>query len=290
MQFIEEHRENHNFDSGFEDKSAYITINSIGYFQIDDMSSAEPMKIYRKAGRRDYLLCYVDEGMIRADICGRSYEISEGVFLYPPNNTHYYHSANQSGPLKIYWIHFSGYGISEIMYKSELGDKNVLSTGKSTEIASIFKKIIEEMSLRQHAYEGFAASLAEYLISLVSRLACRNIHEEPTIDKRIFPVLKYIHANFHKDMDLSMLAGMTNLSVSRFSSLFNDCMGVYPKVYITKYRIGKACEMIRNTDFSMCQISNFTGYNDPLYFSRIFKKYTDLSPTSYAGKVRSDIF
>lgn len=290
MQFLEEHRENINYDSGFEDKSAYLIVNTVGFFAADDMSKAEALSIFRKTGRRDYLLCYVEEGVIKATIQGKQHEISEGVFLYPPNNTQYYRSINKSGALKIYWLHFTGYGISEILERCEMKDANVFRTGKSSDIASVFKRIFEETNLKQHAYESFASSFAEFLISLVSRHSYMNEMEESLIDKRILPILKYIHSNYHKEIDLSMLAEMTNLSISRFSSLFNSCMKEYPKSYLTKYRISRACEMIKNTDFSICQISYFSGYNDPLYFSRVFKKYTGMSPTGYSGKVKSDIF
>lgn len=290
MQYFEEYRANNVFDIGFDDKSAHIIVNSVGFFTTEDMGRVEPLTIYRKSGRRDYLLCFVVEGIIKVDVGDESYEISEGVFIYRPNRKQFYRSINTSGPLTLYWIHFTGDSANEIMNYCGLEGRPVYKTGTSLELVSAFKKLIDEMRAKQHAYEGFTASLVEYVLSLVARLSEGNMRGKAHIDKRISTALNYIHSNYQKDLDVPELAEMANLSVSWFSSLFNEYMGMFPKAYITRYRIGKSCEMIKNTDFPIGQIAFFAGFEDPLYFSRIFKKYMHMSPSKYAEQVKSNIF
>ena len=58
-------------------------------------------------------------------------------------------------------------------------------------------------------------------------------------------------------------------------------MGMTPMQYITFLRITRAKELLRSTDYSIQEISSMVGYENPLYFSRIFKKQTGYSPSEY---------
>ena len=54
--------------------------------------------------------------------------------------------------------------------------------------------------------------------------------------------------------------------------------------YIISLRITSAMNMLDNTDYSMARIAEAVGYDNPLYFSRIFKKHTGMSPSDYKKK------
>ena len=58
-------------------------------------------------------------------------------------------------------------------------------------------------------------------------------------------------------------------------------MGVPPCKYLTSIRINKAKELLESTDCPVSEIGSIIGYENPLYFSRIFKKQTGLSPAAY---------
>ncbi len=71
------------------------------------------------------------------------------------------------------------------------------------------------------------------------------------------------------------------MSVSWFIRSFRHYMGMTPMQYITSIRINKARELLKNTDYSIQEISALSGYENPLYFSRIFHKQTGYSPSRY---------
>ena len=51
--------------------------------------------------------------------------------------------------------------------------------------------------------------------------------------------------------------------------------------YLTEFRIDKSKEMLRETNMPMKEISNSIGYMDPNYFTRVFKKIVNCSPSEY---------
>nr|MCR4859250.1 helix-turn-helix domain-containing protein [Bacteroidales bacterium] len=80
------------------------------------------------------------------------------------------------------------------------------------------------------------------------------------------------------------------LSVSR-SVLFEKCrtlLGTTPAILLRHRRLEKAKELIREGGRTMAEISYATGFNDPHYFSRIFKQETGMTPTEYRSSLRKE--
>ena len=74
---------------------------------------------------------------------------------------------------------------------------------------------------------------------------------------------------------------MEFLSVSRYSTIFRETMGLSPQNYIILAKISHACELIRTTSRPIRDISQSVGYSDPHYFSRLFSKHMNISPSEY---------
>jgi AraC-like DNA-binding protein len=51
--------------------------------------------------------------------------------------------------------------------------------------------------------------------------------------------------------------------------------------YFIRLRMHKACQLLDTTSLNVKEIANSVGYEDPLYFSRVFKAVVELTPTQY---------
>jgi two-component system response regulator YesN len=89
------------------------------------------------------------------------------------------------------------------------------------------------------------------------------------------------------DLSLNMVASGVNLSPSHFSVVFGQETGKSFKDYLTGVRIQKARELLLGTALKSTDIAYRVGYNDPHYFSSVFKKNTGLSPTEFRLQVRA---
>ena len=113
--------------------------------------------------------------------------------------------------------------------------------------------------------------------------ACRNVRErkeENAVDL-VEQAKVYIKERYMKDISLDEVSREIKISPYYFSKLFKKKTGQNFIEYLTEIRIGKAKELLRNTDMSMKEVSMQVGYGDPNYFSRIFKKNVGISPTEY---------
>lgn len=123
-------------------------------------------------------------------------------------------------------------------------------------------------------YEVAIVKIKQYFLLLEEKKRIKNV---PLIEK----AKEYTRDNFDKDISLEMVAGFIQLSPYYVSKLFKEEYGITYKDYLTKLRIEKAKELINRSELSIKEICYKIGYNDPNYFSRVFKKATGLSPSEY---------
>lgn len=92
----------------------------------------------------------------------------------------------------------------------------------------------------------------------------------------------YIDSHYaHSELSLNEVAAQVNLSPSHFSTVFSHETGETFKEYLTRIRIDRAKELLRTTDLKSFAVAYQSGYNDPHYFSYIFRKNTGLSPQQF---------
>ncbi|MFX3636113.1 MAG: response regulator [Candidatus Pristimantibacillus sp.] len=128
--------------------------------------------------------------------------------------------------------------------------------------------------------------IGDWLKSACQR-AVRNVSEARNDQCRtqMSEALHHIHEHYD-DVDLSVKAvcKRVHMSVSYFSAAFKSETGKTFVEYLTAVRLEKAKELLKFSGMRTYEIAAKTGYNDPQYFSVLFKKHTGESPTEYRQK------
>ena len=93
--------------------------------------------------------------------------------------------------------------------------------------------------------------------------------------------IRYISQNFSRNLTLDEVADHVHLNPAYFSTLFKQSIGSSFKEYLNMVRIEESKRLLSNTDYSIIDISLATGFEDQSYFSKVFKKYTGLTPKQY---------
>ena len=99
----------------------------------------------------------------------------------------------------------------------------------------------------------------------------------------------YIEENVSSDISLNEISEELNISSYYFSKLFKEETGEGFVEYLTKRRVEKAKEMLKDPSKSIKEVGSDCGYSDPNYFSRIFKKSTGMTPTEYKERAGSGL-
>lgn len=152
---------------------------------------------------------------------------------------------------------------------------------------------------QRYARPGHGETLPERaaLVTLLRRL--RSYDELATwVDLQLQPLLEgqrgtttprllvrslvaRVHAGYAEDISLQSFAAEHGVSLAYFSRLFKDEVGMTFSEYLTHIRIEKAKELLARGDLRPGEISALVGYEDPKYFSQIFRRAAGMSPLDY---------
>ena len=128
--------------------------------------------------------------------------------------------------------------------------------------------------------------IKELILLLVQSKNVHSIQEliNDLYSKKTVQLKKVIKTHLFSNLKLEDLAKLCHLSLSSFKREFKKEFNDSPNNYFNKKKLEKAKELLNITDISIGEIAYETGFNDPLYFTRFFKKRMGLSPTDYRKK------
>ena len=98
---------------------------------------------------------------------------------------------------------------------------------------------------------------------------------------QIQPAIEFIESNYSNQISLADIAHAAHLSISRLAHLFKEQLGMTMVDYISQTRIEKARQLLLYTSKTAAEVCFEVGYNNKSYFTRIFRKYTSLTPQQF---------
>lgn len=230
-----------------------------------------------------YLLHFVVSGKGYFTSSGQSYNISAGdAFLISPSEISEY-KADSHDPWKYCWVAFNGADAKRLISLCSLTKQNpVMSySAENSEIiheniCNIYSKVgtsaQNEILMVGHLY---------LLLSCLVGMAKTNDNDISASRRYLKLGLRYIHNNYNRKISVDDIADYVNISPSHLYRIFIKEQGISPNRYLTEYRINQACSLIHEGCYSMGEVASSVGFDDPLYFSRVFKKVKKTSPTQY---------
>ena len=226
-----------------------------------------------------YLLHYVvgGEGSIEIDEITHTFN-RYSVFILPPNKEITYAPGNKK-PWKYYWINFNGIETKKILNTLGITPENYYFKFKDKTLTPYFEKAL---NLPENDIERIYTVTAS-LLNIFARLK-PNLTGEIRKDtlKSFETVFAYIQDNLYsRELSAGSVANHFFISEGYFSLMFKKNLNTSFTKYVNYERIKKATSLLLTTDFSVKAIANTVGYNDPLYFSKVFKKYRLSSPQNY---------
>lgn len=257
----------------------YIQVNGAGNYELEEEDYCITR---RKNGRRDFLLIYTHTGRSMVHFGRERREAAAGTaYFYRPGEEQFYGQIRNICT-KCYWICFSGYGAETLLRELGLETGSVMEIGTDRSLVSIFETIISELMQKAEHYQIRTSILMQQTLCKIAELReNRSGRTKPEMQECVAKAIDYMNMHYPERIMVKELAEKSGLSVSRFIQIFRGSAGVSPKEYLMNVRMDKACEFLRYTNLTVKEIAVMTGFEDQLYFSRVFRKYRKLSPTEY---------
>ena len=149
------------------------------------------------------------------------------------------------------------------------------------DIKQVMPEILTQEFL-DNAVRNQEVFISEVKKVLVKVLSYRDSTSQGRYNDVILRAKKYIEKNYgNPDVCLSSVAGEVALSPNHFSTVFSQDCGITFIEYLTQVRIEQAKKLLKNSEKKSADIAYEVGFNDPHYFSFIFKKETGFSPREW---------
>lgn len=127
-----------------------------------------------------------------------------------------------------------------------------------------------------------ALTKAQQLIERNKKELKKELESVQHHDKNwIVEIKEEIKNRYTEDLSMEEMANFVGFSTSYFSRMFKHEFGCNFVDYITQLRLEKACELLANPTVTIREICFEVGYSEPNYFTRVFKKAYNLTPTQY---------
>jgi AraC-like DNA-binding protein len=239
-----------------------------------------------------FQMIYFLSGSGCLSLANREYRIRPGdLFLIKP---HKEHGLAPASPLKTLDLKFR-------VYDADLRHNLLKATERITEkgatLATLFEHIRWEGEATGYLYrESCNLSLLQILIHYLRQdrhepdMSVGELpEEEMPNDDVVRRALEFIRSHYAEDLNLPRIAGTLQRSDRHIRQHFEECLGVPPMRYLLQYRITRAKELIRYSDYALKEIAELVGFKTIHHFTRVFRETIGESPGAWRRKYQAGI-
>ena len=241
--------------------------------------------IDRPNGMKGYIVNLTVKGKWKIFSGENQFTVEPGdLLLFPPEAVHYYGRADDSDEWYHRWVYFRprAYWADWLKWPHEtekVGRITLPDPHLADEFDSLFLEIDEAHKEIRPMSEQLAMNLLERL--LIRCYEITSLADNAPMDHRILEACQILSASLAAEISIESLAEQVFLSPSRLAHLFREQVGVSIVRWREDQRIIRAKLLLQTTPMPVAVIGQQVGYDDQLYFSRVFKKRVGVSPSEY---------
>ena len=213
-----------------------------------------------------------------------SYTASADKVLFIAKGTPYTMTVEKAGECTVVEFDIAD---SQLTRELETGGICEYVTTGDKSIYKLAKSLLQYFGLRGPAY--FSKCMSE-LYSLVTQISTVHAYNHSLAGKYglIHSSVKFIEANYaRQDLYTPMLAELSGIGETYYRNIFQAVFDMPPARYIQLYRVGKAKELLLNSELSIEEIAVAVGFANSSYFCKVFKSLADMTPSEFARKCGS---
>ena len=274
----------HNTLIDIKDKSKPLIVTSCGTYRL---YTRPKLPTWRPKGRKDFQLLYVAGGKAHFHFGDKEEIVTAGhMVLYRPKEPqkYEYYGTDQT---EVFWVHFTGGNVTNLLRSYGLTEeKKVFYCGSDLDYQQNFRSMIQELKMCRDDYEEMLEiHLRQIFIKLHRYLQTSYKIDNSQIAETIDKATLYFNEHYNEDIRIEEYADSQHISTSWFIRNFRLYTGFTPMQYILSKRIYNAEVLLKNQHYNVTEIARIVGYENPLYFSRAFKKAKGLSPLEYIKNI-----
>ena len=230
-------------------------------------------------GVRDhYLLHYILSGRGTYRAGGAEHRPGPGdLFLIVPDEPAEY-QADGADPWEYYWVGFAGPAAPLLLAQTPFAGRP--GTYAPAAGDAMRQALLDIYKARGSSYPH-AVRMAGYLQAALGLLMEGEGAGEGSLVSPAARGADFFRRNYSQPIGVEDAARHAGVSRSSLYRAFEMDFGCSPSEYLTRCRLSRARQLLSHSALSVSQVAASVGFDDPLYFSRVFKRETGLSPSAF---------
>ena len=147
-------------------------------------------------------------------------------------------------------------------------------------LLSTVMNCVDYMSCNENSLSQ--VKLVGYLCAALNTISTASGSKKHSSVGQVDRAVRFIEYNYMRKITVCDICGHLGLERSYFYRIFKNYTGSSPEQYLMKYRIKKACELLKLGKYTVTEVALYTGIQDIYYFSKLFKSVVGVSPSKYA--------
>lgn len=216
----------------------------------------------------------------------RTLSQGDGFVVFPDCLVTY--TADSVQPWTYSWVGFQGLKAESFLNKSGIYRQSPFFTYKTDDkLKDCLGNMISEARLNTSSELMLVGHLYIFLSLLIrnNQQSSSHISEDQNQEKYVRKVIEFISKNYSGKISISEIASSIGLDRSYLYVIFKKFMKMSPQDFLINYRIERAVDLMKNSALTIGDISRSVGYEDPLQFSKMFKKNKGMSPNQFRNKL-----
>jgi AraC-like DNA-binding protein len=240
-----------------------------------------------------YLMHTVLSGKGTFEMGQRTYACSTGdTFIIYPGELFSY-TADSTTPWHYVWVASNGRSVDSLLSQIGVSPQQAVVSGNDPRTIRHFYRHLRAC-FTQTSFPQLEELEAEgWLRLLLRELGRVNTHHisakpaaETDIQRQIGQAIRYLELQYTQAVSIEHLARSLGYHRTYLCKMFKQSTGLSPMQYLFNIRMERAKQLLMTTAMTIDQVASSVGFNDALYFSKQFHKWSGSAPSVYRKELR----
>lgn len=233
--------------------------------------------------QKNYLLIYTLSGKGLLNYCGKEYVLGANQAVMIHCVPYHMYKTFPGDLWDFRWFHFNGTSAKEYFHLMNPDALSIITVSDPLGFQKMLDELFSSFTVNDISANVRISRITVDIISylIVSKFVPAENKKHAEHRKDIERLILYIQRNYSSKLSMEDLSKTACMSKYYLIRLFKSHTGVSPYDFIKNFRINKAKELLKTTEYSVGEICTLTGFNDYCHFIRQFREVVGVTPLKY---------